>query len=68
MKCCTTLSSQVFLNQMYEFSTWLYMKINAVYLITGNWGRGDVDNKGQVLEILRSNSRKDGSPSYVLTQ
>lgn len=67
MKCCTTLSSQVFLNQIYEFSTWLYMKINAVYLITGNWGREDVD-KGQVLEILRSNSRKDGSLSYVLTQ
>lgn len=58
----------MFLNQIYEFSTWLYMKINAVYLITGNWGRGDVDNKGRVLEILRSNSRKDGSPSYVLTQ
>lgn len=67
MKCCTTLSSQVFLNQIYEFSTWLYMKINAVYLITGNWGREGVD-KGQVLEILRSNSRKDGSLSYVLTQ
>lgn len=57
----------MFLNQIYEFSTWLYMKINAVYLITGNWGREDVD-KGQVLEILRSNSRKDGSLSYVLTQ
>lgn len=57
----------MFLNQIYEFSTWLYMKINAVYLITGNWGREGVD-KGQVLEILRSNSRKDGSLSYVLTQ
>ena len=68
MKCCVTLSCQVFLNQIYEFSTWLYVKINAVYLITVNWGRGDIDRKGQVFEILRSNSRKAGDPSYVLTQ
>lgn len=53
MKCCITLSFQVFLNQIHEFSTWLYIKISAVYLIIVNWGRADGDNEDEVFEILR---------------
>lgn len=52
MKCCITLSCQVMLSQLYEISAWLHVKINAVYLVTVNRGREDVD-KGQVFEILR---------------
>lgn len=51
----------MFLNQICEFFTWLYIKLNAVsgYRMLG---QRVGDNEGQVFEILRGNSRKDGGP------
>lgn len=62
----------MFLKQIREFSTWLYIKINAVYLITVNWGRGVVGGEDEVFEVFRklldfygvTPERMEGLPTY----